>query len=426
LWRQVFHLAERGPGKLETCRHKLEGPSYAEEFSVAIEITVPRLGWSMEEGTFMEWRKADGDRIGPGDTLYVLESEKAAEEIVSMDAGVLRIPLDGPKPGDKVLVGQVLAYLVAEGEAAPLARLPQWKVETTAPDQPGRMREERASIATAAERRTPAISPRGRRVASELGIDWSGLKGSGRNGRIRERDIRAEAADRTAGRLIPRSNHRRIIAARMVAGVTQAAPVTLTARADATHFVTLRNQFKTNSASPDEITPSYTDLILKLTAVALRQHPLLQAQWRDDGLFVPNRVDIAIAVDTEAGLLIPVVRGVDQLTVGQIAARSHNLIALARAGRLTAERMRNATFTVSNLGPLGVEAFTPIIHLPQCAVLGLGRIAREPTVVDNQIVPRDQMTLSLTFDHRVVDGAPAARFLDMLRACVEQPSPWLT
>lgn len=393
---------------------------------MAIEITVPRLGWSMEEGTFIEWRKADGDRIAPGHTLFVLESEKAAEEIESLDEGFLRIPLDGPKPGDKVLVGQVLAYLVAEGEAAPLARMQQRKAETAAPHQHGPITAEKTSIATGTGRRALAISPRGRRVASELGIDWSGLKGSGRNGRIRERDIRAAAADRTDGRLIPHSNHRRIIAARMVAGVTQAAPVTLTARADATNFVMVRNQFKTNATSPDEITPSYTDLILKLTAVALRQHPLLQAQWRDDGLFVPNCVNIAIAVDTEAGLLAPVVRGVGELTVGQIAAESHKLIARARAGRLTAEQMRDATFTVSNLGHLGVEAFTPIIHLPQCAVLGLGRIARQPAVVDNQIVPRDQMTLSLTFDHRVVDGAPAARFLDKLRVCIEQPSPWLT
>jgi pyruvate dehydrogenase E2 component (dihydrolipoamide acetyltransferase) len=393
---------------------------------VAIEITVPRLGWSMEEGTFIEWRKADGDRIAPGDTLYILESEKAAEEIESLDEGVLRIPLDGPKPGDIVNVGQVLAYLVAEGEAAPLARMQPRKAETAAPEQQSRFTEERTSVATAGNRRNPAISPRARRVASELGVTWRGLKGSGRNGRIRERDIRAAATQRTDGRLIPHSNHRRIIAARMVAGVTQAAPVTLTARADTTEFVVLRNQFKANAVSPNEITPSYNDLILKLAAVALRRHPLLQAQWRDDGLFVPNRVDIAIAVDTDAGLLVPVVRGVDELTIAQIAAQSHELIARARAGRLTAAQMRDATFTVSNLGHLGVEAFTPIIHLPQCAVLGVGRISREPAVIDNQIVPRDRLTLSLTFDHRIVDGAPAARFLDMLRTCIEHPAPWLT
>jgi pyruvate dehydrogenase E2 component (dihydrolipoamide acetyltransferase) len=150
----------------------------------------------------------------------------------------------------------------------------------------------------------------------------------------------------------------------------------------------LRTQFKTNTTSPDEIAPSYTDLILKLTAAALRQHPLLQAQWRDDGLFVPHRIDIAVAVDTEAGLFVPVVRAVDELTVAQIATESHKLITLARAGRLSAEQMRDATFTVSNLGHLGIDAFTPIIHLPQCAVLGVGRISREPAVVENQIVPK--------------------------------------
>jgi pyruvate dehydrogenase E2 component (dihydrolipoamide acetyltransferase) len=393
---------------------------------VAIEVTVPRLGWSMEEGTFIEWRRADGDRIAPGDILFVLESEKAAEEIESLDGGVLRIPSDAPKPGAKVLVGQVLAYLVAEGEAAPLARLQQRKTETTAPGQQSRTAEERTPSATAADLGTQAISPRARRVASELGVTWRGLKGSGRNDRIRERDIRAAAADRTDGRFIPHSSHRRIIAARIVAGVTQAAPVTLTARADATNFVLLRNQFKTKTTSPGEVAPTYTDLILKLAAVALRQHPLLQAQWRDDGLLVPNRIDIAVAVDTEAGLLVPVVRGVDALSVAQIATQSQELIALARAGRLTAAQMRDATFTVSNLGHLGIDAFTPIIHLPQCAVLGVGSISREPAVVDNQIVPRDRMTLSLTFDHRVVDGALAARFLNKLRACIEQPSSLLT
>src|SRR5262249_24979189 len=150
---------------------------------------------------------------------------------------------------------------------------------------------------------------------------------------------------------------------------------------------------------------SYTDLIVKLTANALRQHALLQAQWRDDGLFVPERIDIAIAVDSDAGLLVPVVRGADRLTLREVTVRSQGLISAARAGKLTAEQMRDATFTISNLGSLGIDAFTPIIHLPQCAVLGIGRITREPAVVGDAILPRERMTLSLTFDHRVVDGA---------------------
>jgi pyruvate dehydrogenase E2 component (dihydrolipoamide acetyltransferase) len=210
----------------------------------------------------------------------------------------------------------------------------------------------------------------------------------------------------------------------MVAGVTQAAPVTLTTKADATNLVNVREQFRA-AAGDDRFVPSYTDLLVKLTASALRQHPLLQAQWRDDGLFVPDRIDIALAVDTDAGLLVPVVRGADRLTLREVTVRSGELVSDARAGKLTAEQMRDATFTISNLGGLGIDAFTPIIHLPQCAVLGIGRIVREPAVVGDAMVPRERMTLSLTFDHRVVDGAPAARFLDTLRRAIETPVPLL-
>ncbi len=419
---------------------------------MAITIIVPRLGWSMEEGTFAGWLKPDGERIKPGDVLFVLESDKSAEEIESLDAGILHIPPDGPKPGDKVKVGQVLAHLLADGEAMPephadkIAEAPPVAAAPPAASPAvrrvarslgvdlarvagsgngGRITEE--DVRQHGQSRTTkdgkrAISPRARRVARELGIDYNGLSGSGRNGRIRERDVRAATAGRVDGRLIPHTNIRRTIAARMVAGVTQAAPVTLTAKLDATNLVELRNQFK---ATADALVPSYIDLIVKLTAVALRQHPLLQAQWRDDGLFVPERIDIALAVDTEAGLLVPVVCAVDTLTLRQIAAQSRALIEQARAGRLTAEQMRDATFTITNLGAFGIDAFTPIIHLPQCAVLGVGRIVREPAVQGDRIVPRELLTLSLTFDHRVVDGAPAARFLQTLGRCLEQPAPWL-
>ncbi len=208
----------------------------------------------------------------------------------------------------------------------------------------------------------------------------------------------------------------------MVAGVTQAAPVTLFAKVDAVNLVNLRGQFR--SAWGDE-TPSVTDLVVKLTAAALRQHPLMQAQWREDGLLVPECIDIAFGVDVESGLLAPVVRNVDQLAVRQLAGCTRELISLARAGQLAAEQMRNATFTITNLGMFGIDAFTPIIHLPQSAILGVGRIVREPAVWDGTVVPRERMMLSLTFDHRVVDGAPAARFLQMLVGCMEQPAAWL-
>jgi pyruvate dehydrogenase E2 component (dihydrolipoamide acetyltransferase) len=240
------------------------------------------------------------------------------------------------------------------------------------------------------------------------------VPGTGRGGRVRERDVRAAVAS-TSGKLIPHSRIRRVIAARMLAGVTIAAPVTLTTKVDATRLV----QWREAASSK----PGYTDVLVILTAKALREHPLLQAQWRDDGLFVPDHVHIAIGVDTDAGLLAPVIRDADRLAIDQIAATSRDLIDKARAGRLAAEEQRDATFTVTNLGMFGVDAFTPIIHLPQSAVLGVGRIVKEPAVVENQVVPRDMLSLSLTFDHRVVDGAPAARFLQTLAGLITRGEP---
>jgi pyruvate dehydrogenase E2 component (dihydrolipoamide acetyltransferase) len=370
----------------------------------------------MDEGTFVEWLKRDGDTIRPGDALFVLESEKAAENVEAIDAGILRFTADGPQPGEVVQVGRVLAYLVAAGESVPVQEIAPQK----APPSPG------ASLRAPGIQQSPIphpsasrpISPRARRAARELGIDCTALRGTGAHGRIRERDVRAAATTALPSRIVPHSHIRRLTAARMLAGVTQAAPVTLTTKADATDLVALRGRCN----AP---VPSYTDLLVKLTAIALRQHPRLPAQWREDGLLVPDAVNIAVAVDTEVGLFAPVLHGADRMTLSEIAARSRELIALARAGRLGAEQMRDATFTITNLGMFGIDAFTPIIALPQSAVLGVGRIAREPAVVDERIVPRSMLTLSLTFDHRVVDGAPAARFLDALRRSIEQPGPLL-
>jgi pyruvate dehydrogenase E2 component (dihydrolipoamide acetyltransferase) len=385
---------------------------------VAVPVTVPRFGWSMDEGTFVEWLKHDGDHVQLGDALFVLESEKAAENVEAIDVGILRIAADAPKPGDVIPVGHVVAYLVAEGESTPL---PDSTKPPPTPNLGMSAANPEGKSPHAPPQNSLRISPRARRAARELGVDCTALHGSGRTGRIRERDVQAAAATSSAGRLIPHTRIRRLTAARMVAGVTQAAPVTLTTKADATELVALRNRLKAAS----EAAPNYTDIIVKLTGAALREHPLLQAQWRDDALFMPQAIHIAMAVETETGLLAPVLRDVDQLSIREIADSARALIAAARTGRLTAEQMRDATFTVTNLGMQGVDAFTPIIHLPQCAVLGVGRIVREPSVVGERILPRDILTLSLTFDHRIVDGAPAARFLDTIRRSVEQPGPLL-
>jgi pyruvate dehydrogenase E2 component (dihydrolipoamide acetyltransferase) len=164
---------------------------------------------------------------------------------------------------------------------------------------------------------------------------------------------------------------------------------------------------------------------VKLTALALGEHPALNSRWEGEHIIEFRAVHMGIAVDTEAGLLVPVVRDAVESTLRQIAARTRDLLARARRRQLRAEEMQGGTFTISNLGPFGIDAFTPIIQYPQCAVLGIGRIRSEPVVRDDRVVPGERLTLSLTFDHRIVDGAPAARFLQSLGHLIENPAPRL-
>lgn len=274
-------------------------------------------------------------------------------------------------------------------------------------------------------------SPRARRIAGELGIDWTQLPGTGRGGRVRERDVRAAAAGgKQAPAALPLSARRRVIAERMVVSLRTTAPVTLTSRASATNLLNLRAQFKAAAASgaseADAIVPSITDMLVKLAAAALLRHPQINSRWQDDGIVASAEVHIGVAVDDPAGLIVPVLRDVPSLGVRQVASRIRELLERVRSQRLTADEMSGATFTITNLGMFGIDAFTPIIDLPQTAILGIGAIRREPVVAaDDRIVPGDVMTLSLTFDHRAIDGAPAARFLQTLVAMIENPAPWL-
>lgn len=440
----------------------------------AIEITVPRLGWSMEEGTLTEWLKRDGDWVSQGDMLFVLEGDKAAQEIESFESGILRLAPDGPRPGDTVKVGQVIGYLVERGAAAPFeqraaerqtaacdaadsgeipspppAAGPEARrlarelgvdlAHVTGSGRGGRIvasdvrqivaRPSATSSHLSHHAPRDVASPRARRVAAELGIDWTRLTGSGRGGRIRERDVRAAvAAHRSIASGAP-SARRRKIAEHMVSSLRTTAPVTLTSRASAGNLLNLRAQFKAARASggpADAIAPSITDLLVKLAAAALARHPAVNSRWEGDGIVELAEINIGVAVDDPAGLIVPVIHNVQSLGVRQIASRLRELVDRARSKRLTADEMSGGTFTITNLGAFGIDAFTPIIHSPQTAILGVGAIRRESVVAaDDRIVPGDVMTLSLTFDHRVLDGAPAARFLRTLVEMIENPAAWL-
>jgi pyruvate dehydrogenase E2 component (dihydrolipoamide acetyltransferase) len=388
-----------------------------------IEVTVPRLGWSMEEGTFTGWLKQNGDAVCVGEPLFAMESEKVTLDVESLDNGILYVPPGAPMPGAIVVVGQRLGFLLALGEPAPqtfiaeqpaAASLPESVVSTQDPSD--------LAKTPTRDGRTP-VTPRARRVAAELGIDTTLLRGSGRGGRIREADVRA-AGSRLAAQTdaLPITTRRRTIARRMIESRQNTAPVTLTSRADVTALVALRTKWKLEPG-PGPV-PSYTDILAKLVAIVLESHPALGGRWEADHIVPSGKAHIGVAVDTPEGLLVPVLRDVADSSLTDLAHRSRDLIEAARARRLRADDLVGGTFSITNLGGLGIDAFTSIINFPETAVLGIGAIRKEAVVLESgELGVREQMTLSLTFDHRVVDGAPAARFLHALVELIEVPPP---
>lgn len=407
-----------------------------------IPVVVPRLGWTMEQGVFVEWLKRDGDVVRMGEALFVLEGEKATQDIEATDSGRLKISSAGPRPGDTVLVGATVGFMLAEGEVwdESAGTAPATIAMVPAAESPSLQTAGAPATSVSAEsaESEPRISPRARRVANELGVDWSELNGTGASGRIREADVRAAAnesvsipmvssaikSDDTEPPVHLTSNIRRTIADRMLASAQQTAAVTLTTQVDASHMVALRRQFQ-STGNGSEVVPSFNDILVKLSAVALKQHPDVNSRWDEDRILTSEEVHIGIAVDTPVGLMVPVLRSVGRLTLRQVAVRSRDLIERARERKVAAAELQGGTFTMTNLGMFGIDAFTPLLNPPQAAILGVGRITREPAVVDDQIVPRDRLTLSLTFDHRIIDGAPAARFLDTLAKLITNPAPAL-
>ena len=453
---------------------------------MASEVRLPRLGWSMEEGTFVSWLVTDGTRIETNQPIFELEGEKALQEIEALDAGILRILPNGPKEGDVVPVGALLAYLLIEGEAPPweaeggtpataaanaetsststpdptssepvpaapsvrrMARevgVPLQQVAGSGPggrilasdvEKVGTAASKPVVMASVKERprstaKSTVASPRARRVARELGVDWTLVAGTGANGRVRERDVRSAATNGsnagvppqvTGWQSIPITSRRKTIAQRMSASSQQTAPVTLHTKVDATALVAARTRYKHEAV---KVVPAYTDLIAKCVAQGLCEYPLLAGRWANDRIEYPgvDNIHIGIAVDTEDGLIVPILRDVARRPLLELSAEFRSLIDRGRRGQLKANDMQGAVFTITSLGSFGIDAFTPIINLPETAILGVGTIRKELVVLDNgSFAARDMLTLSLTFDHRVIDGAPAARFLQVVTEAMQAP-----
>jgi pyruvate dehydrogenase E2 component (dihydrolipoamide acetyltransferase) len=444
---------------------------------MAIEVLVPPLGQTVDTVTLVTWYKNEGETVAQGEPLFVIETDKATLDVEAPASGVLRQVT--AQPGDVVKVLSAIALIVAPDEAVDSPQPPSPSrpvIQDTPSPLPDREREGRrggdrgqrifisprarrlveehnipltALQATGPEgaiverdvhayldaRPIPSITPVARRMAEEAGLDWRKLSGNGPRGRITRDDVaRAlEAAAEVAGavpvtteinevvKAIPLRSVRAVIAERMARSVTTTAHVTLTAEADATALVELRRQL-----IQDGVHASYNDLFLYILGRVLREHPQLNASLERDTVKLWRRIHIGLAVDTERGLLVPVVRDVDQKGLLQLAEETQFLVERARTGQCTPDELSSGTFTLTNLGMFGIDAFTPLINLPECAILGVGRIKRQPVMMGEKVVGRQMVWLSLTFDHRLVDGGPAARFLQRVVQLVERPHLLIT
>lgn len=443
------------------------------------DIIVPPLSQTMDTVVLIEWLKAIGDEVVKGEPLFVIETDKANLDIESPASGILQQVL--VEPGTEVEVQSKIGVIASPDEAIPEAPLlrPAAEAEAvqplTTPAAPGRhplsaatgpggeplpterqerifasprarrlaqqegvllaevkptgpqqMIVERDVRAYLAEREAvPKVTPVARRMAEAAGLDLATLAPSRPGAGITRADVEAALAEREAAapagiQWIDLSPTRRTIARRMVESQQAAAAVTLMREVDATELVHLREQIL-GELSEGDPRPTYTDFLLAIVALQLKQHPYVNATTDGERIGLSEEIHVAVAVDTERGLVAPVLRNADQKGLLQIAQERAELVTRALDGSLTPEELSGGTFTITNLGSLGVDGFTPIINPPQAAILGVGRIRSGPAVHEGKLCIRQLMYLSLTFDHRIVDGAPAARFLANVVRLIEKP-----
>ena len=340
-----------------------------------------------------------------GETLFVVETEKITSEIESVASGILRKIL--APVGSEVEVGAPIA-IISESPDEELPEIEEVKLES--------LKEEPAKI---------KISPAARRLAQMYNIDITKIKGTGPNGRIIKRDILRAIEELKIAKtilpkikeIIPLSGIKKTMAEKLSTSFKSAVHTTITMEVDATNLVKVRNDYV---AKGYDVT--YTDIMIKLCSEALKKYPLLNSSLDDGKIIVFEDVNIGVAVALEDGLIVPVIHNADKKTILEIASITKSLIKKARSETLSLDDVSGGTFTLSNLGMFGVDVFTPIINPPQVAILGLGRIAKKPVIVDDKIEIRSMMMMSLTFDHRVIEGALAAQFLRTLKSYVENPS----
>ncbi len=412
---------------------------------------MPALGMSQETGTLIQWLKAPGDTVTKGEPLMEIETDKTTVEIEAPASGVLSNVT--AKPGDVIPVGQTIALIVAPGEAAertatpapltvtPVARrvaaehnldLAQVKA------QGGRIQKEDVLASLTAQGKAigngrPLASPKARRLAQAQGLKLNAIHGSGPDGAVLAADVLAMSAisdnqvvpdtvkSTDAAIAVPEtmeiSRIWRVMVDRLAQAWTTIPHFYLLREANASQLIAWLHD--TRGRVNQKIT--YTDLLVKSTAAALRRHPRLNASWQSDTIVLNRDINIGLAVVVEDGLVVPVIRHADTAGLGQIATQRIELVAKAQAGKLAPDDVSGGTFTISNLGMYGVDAFSAIVNRPQAAILAVGRIADRVVPLNGQPAVQPMISLSLSCDHRVVDGVRGAQFLQTLVDLIENP-----
>jgi pyruvate dehydrogenase E2 component (dihydrolipoamide acetyltransferase) len=376
---------------------------------MAAEVIMPALGMAQETGKVLRWLKAEGDTVAKGEPLLEIETDKVTVELEAPAAGTLAAV--SAAAGDEVPVGQAIAYVLAAGETAPEPSAPP---RTSA--APAAVAAETVPPAAGSSRppRRPLASPKARRLAAERGVDLTTIGGSGPGGAIVAADVEAPAQ---AGAQV--GTVWRVMAERTTASWQSTPHFYLRRAVDASRLNSWRHAVRSRDGGA---LVTHTDLLVKLAAEALRRHPRVNSSWRD-GTIVPGEgINVAIAVATDDALVAPVIHDADRLELAAIASRRLELVRAAREGRLRPDDVIGGTFTVSNLGMYGVDSFDAIVNAPQAAILAVGRISDRIVAIDGQPHVRPILELSVSFDHRVVDGARGAEFLDSLAGLIEEPA----
>lgn len=430
------------------------------------EVVMPRLGLNMKEGLLVRWLAGDGERVEKGQPLFVVETDKVTNQVEAEVGGTLRHLV---REGTSVPVAGLVAYILQEGEVLPsevrpATPEPQAAHPSAPPEAPAapargllaspaarrRARElgvdlqevmgtgpdgaitvedvEQYAARRAAQEAPPEVraTPAARHLAQELGVDLASVTPSGPGGRITREDVE-RAARQPAPALeevvVPLEGIRAVIAQRMHRSLQETAQVTLATEVDATNLVQARAQVNAAREQQGQVPLSYNAILVKVVAMALREFPYMNATFAEGAIHQHRDIHVGVAVDTARGLLVPVVRHADRKSIAQIHQELQALAERAQAGQSTLDELSGGTFTITNLGALGVEVFTPILNYPEVAILGVGRIVPKPVVYQGGLYIRDRLTLSLTFDHRLVDGAPAARFLQRVGSLIEALRP---